>query len=89
MSRTLDKTPTICPDALVVNWVDVTVFSINPNLVMADRGQKALLRLLEKPGLDVIPFKLRHSNLMGGGHKVTLNIRRTERFSDPSIRRTA
>ena len=73
----MDKTPTICPNALVVNWIDMAVFSINPNLVMADRDQKALLRLLEKPGLDVIPLKLRHSKMMSGGpYCVTLDIRR-------------
>lgn len=36
-------------------------------------------RLIEKLGLDVIPFKLRHLNMMGGGPQcVTLDIRPTE-----------
>jgi N-dimethylarginine dimethylaminohydrolase len=36
-----------------------------------------LIKLLEKNGLDVLPLKLRHSRMMGGGfHCVTLDIRR-------------
>jgi len=58
-------------------WIDMNLFSINPNLVVVDRDQKALIRLLEQQGLDVIPLKLRHSRMMGGGfHCVTLDIRR-------------
>jgi N-dimethylarginine dimethylaminohydrolase len=44
---------------------------------VVDRDQTALIRLLEKEGLDVVPLKLRHSKMMGGGfHCVTLDIRR-------------
>jgi N-dimethylarginine dimethylaminohydrolase len=58
-------------------WIDMNLFSINPNLVVVDRDQTGLIRLLEKRGLDVIPLKLRHSRMMGGGfHCVTLDIRR-------------
>jgi N-dimethylarginine dimethylaminohydrolase len=59
-------------------WIDMNLFSINPNLVVVDRDQTALIKLLEKKGLDVIPHKLRHSKMLGGGyHCVTLDIRRT------------
>ena len=58
-------------------WVDMNVFSINPDLVVVDRDQTALIKLLEKQGLEVIPLKLRHSKMLGGGfHCVTLDIRR-------------
>ena len=58
-------------------WIDMNVFSINPDLVVVDRDQPALIKLLEKQGLDVIPLKLRHSKMLGGGfHCVTLDIRR-------------
>ena len=58
-------------------WVDMNLFSINPNLVVVDRDQTGLIKLLEKNGLDVLPLKLRHSRMMGGGfHCVTLDIRR-------------
>lgn len=60
------------------DWIDMNAFSINPNLIVVDRNQPTLIKLLEKHGLDVIPLKLRHSKMMGGGpHCVTLDVRRT------------
>jgi N-dimethylarginine dimethylaminohydrolase len=59
------------------DWIDMNAFSINPNLVVVDRDQTSLIKLLEKEGLDVIPLKFRHSKMMGGGpHCITLDIRR-------------
>jgi N-dimethylarginine dimethylaminohydrolase len=59
------------------DWIDMNLFSINPNLVVVDRDQKALIKLLEKHGLDVLPLKLRHAKMLGGGfHCVTLDVRR-------------
>ena len=59
------------------DWIDMNLFSIHPGLAVVDRDQTALIRLLEKHGLDVIPLKLRHSKMLGGGfHCVTLDIRR-------------
>jgi len=59
------------------NWIDINLFSINPNLVVVDRDQSALIKLLEENGLDVIPLKLRHSKMLGGGyHCITLDVRR-------------
>ena len=59
-------------------WIDMNLFSINPNLVVVDQDQTALIRLLEKQGLDVIRLKLRHSKMLGGGyHCITLDIRRS------------
>ena len=49
------------------DWIDMNAFSINPNLVVVDRNQPSLIKLLENEGLDVIPLKLRHSKLLGGG----------------------
>jgi N-dimethylarginine dimethylaminohydrolase len=60
------------------DWIDMNAFSINPNLVVVDRDQTALIKLLEKQGLDVVRLKFRHSKMLGGGfHCVTLDIRRT------------
>ena len=68
------------------DWIDMNAFSINPNLVVVDRNQPTLIKTLEKEGLDVIPLKLRHSKLLGGGpHCVTLDVRRKgklERYFD-------
>ncbi len=59
------------------NWIDMNLFSINPNLVVVDQDQTGLIKLLEKHGFDIIPLKLRHSKMLGGGfHCVTLDIRR-------------
>ena len=59
------------------NWIDMNLLSINPNLVVVDQDQSALIKLLEEHGLDVIPLKLRHSKMLGGGfHCVTLDVRR-------------
>jgi hypothetical protein len=56
------------------DWIDMNSFSISPNLVVVDRNQPTLIKLLEREGLDVIPLKLRHSKLLGGGpHCVTLD----------------
>ncbi len=56
----------------------MNLFGINPNLVVVDGDQTALIRLLEKQGLDVIRLKLRHSKTLGGGyHCITLDVRRT------------
>jgi N-dimethylarginine dimethylaminohydrolase len=58
-------------------WIDMNLFSINPNLVVVDRDQTALIKLLKKQGIDVIPLKLRHSKMLGGGfHCITLDTRR-------------
>jgi N-dimethylarginine dimethylaminohydrolase len=68
------------------DWIDMNCFSINPNLVVVDRNQPTLIKLLEREGLEVIPLKLRHSKLLGGGpHCVTLDVRRKgtlERYFD-------
>ena len=55
----------------------MNMFSINPNLVVVDQHQSALIKLLEKHGIDVLPLRLRHSKMLGGGfHCTTLDIRR-------------
>jgi len=64
--------------SIASNWIDMNLFSINPNLVVVDRDQTGLIKLLEKQGIDVIPLKLRHAKMLGGGfHCITLDVRRT------------
>ena len=71
---------------IVSDWIDMNAFSISPDVVVVDRNQPTLIKVLEKEGLDVIPLKLRHSKLLGGGpHCVTLDVRRRgklERYFD-------
>lgn len=84
-SPPMENTGRYSPDYLAKcigsDWIDMNAFSINPNLVVVDKDQTALIKLLEKHGLDVIPIKLRHSRLMGGGfHCITLDTRRRGTF---------
>jgi len=58
-------------------WIDMNLLSISPDLVVVDQHQTALIKLLEKQGIDVIRLQLRHSKMLGGGyHCTTLDIRR-------------
>jgi len=59
------------------SWIDMNLFSIRPDLVVVDRDQLPLIKLLESKGIDVAPMKLRHSRMMGGGyHCATLDVKR-------------
>jgi len=64
--------------SIACDWIDMNMFSISENLVVVDKDQLPLIRLLERYKFDVIPLTLRHSRLMGGGfHCVTLDTRRS------------
>jgi N-dimethylarginine dimethylaminohydrolase len=66
-------------------WIDMNLFSISPDLVVVDRDQLPLIKLLEANGLDVMPLKLRHARMLGGGfHCVTLDTRRQGRMESYS-----
>jgi N-dimethylarginine dimethylaminohydrolase len=80
-SPPMEKTDTHDADylskSIASDWIDMNLLSISPDLVVVDRDQTALIKLLEKQGLDVAPLKLRHSKMLGGGfHCATLDIRR-------------
>lgn len=63
---------------LCSTWIGMNLLSITPNLVIMDKNQTELIRLLEKHQIDVIPMQLRHSRTLAGGfHCVTLDVRRT------------
>jgi len=63
--------------AIGSEWIDMNLFSIDPDTVVVDSDQTQLIALLEKKGLNVAPVKLRHSRMLGGGfHCVTLDVRR-------------
>ncbi len=55
----------------------MNLFSLGPDTVVVDSDQQALIALLEAKNMEVIPLKLRHSRMLGGGfHCVTLDTRR-------------
>jgi N-dimethylarginine dimethylaminohydrolase len=77
MENTDRYTPDYLSKCIGSDWIDMNAFSVNPNLLVVDKDQTALIKLLEKNGVDVVPLKLRHSKMMGGGfHCVTLDTRR-------------
>ncbi|MFI1330603.1 inosamine-phosphate amidinotransferase 1 [Streptomyces sp. NPDC020845] len=59
-------------------WVGMNLLVVRDDLVVADERQPALLRALEKRGIDVLPMRLTHARTLGGSfHCVSLDIRRT------------
>jgi N-dimethylarginine dimethylaminohydrolase len=55
-------------------WIALNMLAIDPQTVIVDRNQSALIRKLEKLKFTVIPHELRHSRTLGGGfHCVTLD----------------
>jgi N-dimethylarginine dimethylaminohydrolase len=58
-------------------WIALNMLSVDPNTVIVDRCQSALINKLEKHNFTVIPLELRHSRTLGGGfHCVTLDLER-------------
>jgi N-dimethylarginine dimethylaminohydrolase len=58
-------------------WVGMNCLSIDPNTVIIDSAQTAIIKDLETVGFTVIPLTLRHSRTLGGSfHCVTLDLLR-------------
>jgi scyllo-inosamine-4-phosphate amidinotransferase 1 len=56
-------------------WIALNMLSVDPNTVILDKKQTALIDMLEKKGITCIPLELRHSRTLGGGfHCVTLDL---------------
>ncbi|MEU3991654.1 inosamine-phosphate amidinotransferase 1 [Streptomyces platensis] len=59
-------------------WIGMNLLVVRPDLAVVDRRQTALIKLLEKHGMDVLPLQLTHSRTLGGGfHCATLDVRRS------------
>lgn len=57
------------------DWIGLNVLSIDPNTVIVDSIQTALIHTLERHGFTVIPTPMRQSRTLGGGlHCVTLDL---------------
>jgi len=55
-------------------WIALNILSIDPETVIVDADQTALITRLERQRFTVIPHRLRHSRTLGGGfHCVTLD----------------
>ena len=58
-------------------WLGMNLLMINQTVAMVDELQKPLIKLLENHGIDVLPVRLRHSRVLGGGvHCTTLDVTR-------------
>jgi N-dimethylarginine dimethylaminohydrolase len=58
-------------------WINVNLFSVNPNLVILEEHQTNLQRMLEKHKIESAMLPMRHARTMGGCfHCVTLDLER-------------
>jgi glycine amidinotransferase/scyllo-inosamine-4-phosphate amidinotransferase 1 len=56
-------------------WIALNMLVVDPNTVIVDQHQTALIKLLELSKFKVVPLELRHSRTLGGGfHCVTLDL---------------
>lgn len=59
-------------------WINMNLFSVNPNLVALEENQDPLRKELEKHGIECAMLPMRHQRTLGGGfHCVTLDILRS------------
>ncbi len=57
------------------SWISMNLLVVQPNLVIVESTQPALIKTLENTGIDVVPLTLRHAQTLGGGfHCVTLDL---------------
>jgi scyllo-inosamine-4-phosphate amidinotransferase 1 len=66
-------------------WIGMNFLMVTPRLAIIERRQEALIREVEKHGVEVLPLELRHARTLGGGfHCVTLDVRRRGTLEDYS-----
>jgi glycine amidinotransferase len=66
--------PTVLPHTLSTPWVGMNLLMIDPEHAVVDATQPALIAALERHGITVLPHRLRHARVLGGGfHCVTLD----------------
>ena len=59
------------------NWINMNLFSINPNLVALEENQEPTRKELEKHGIDCAMLPMRHARTLSGCfHCVTLDLER-------------
>tara|TARA_R100000005_G_C4983249_1_gene192347 strand:- start:31 stop:993 length:963 start_codon:yes stop_codon:yes gene_type:complete len=60
-------------------WINMNLFSINPNLVVLEEHQEPTRKALEKHGIECAMLPMRHSRTLSGCfHCVTLDIERDD-----------
>lgn len=74
---------TALPYTLSESWICLNLLMVNPELAIVDSSQPALAKALESKGISVLPHRLRHQRVLGGGfHCVTLDIVRDGECAD-------
>jgi glycine amidinotransferase len=65
----------LVPHTLSSPWIGMNLLMVNPHCAVVDAGQSALIAELERHQIDVLPSRLRHAQILGGGfHCTTLDI---------------
>ncbi|GAA2386506.1 MULTISPECIES: scyllo-inosamine-4-phosphate amidinotransferase [Streptomyces] len=78
-----EPTETALPYTLSETWICMNLLMVNPELAIVDGDQPALAKALESKGISVLPHRLRHQRVLGGGfHCVTLDISREGGLED-------
>ncbi|MEO3803150.1 hypothetical protein [Nonomuraea sp. B1E8] len=71
----MNTTSASSPYPLSSRWIGMNLLMVNPELAIIDATQHALIRELERNGIDTLPLTLRHARTLGGGfHCVTLDV---------------
>jgi N-dimethylarginine dimethylaminohydrolase len=66
-------------------WIAMNLLSLSPELVAVEENQHALMKVLEKHGIESMPVRMRHTRTLGGGpHCTTLDLVREGELEDYS-----
>ncbi|WP_198659064.1 glycine amidinotransferase [Nocardiopsis sp. FIRDI 009] len=66
--------PTAVPHTLSSPWIGMNLLMVDPDTAIVDADQTELIAALERHGVGVLPLRLRHARVLGGGfHCVTLD----------------
>lgn len=77
--------PAVVKRPLSAPWLGMNLLMVSPEVAIVDQDQPELISAMEKKGITVLPHKLRHSRVLGGGfHCVTLDIVRDGDLEDYS-----
>jgi glycine amidinotransferase len=75
--------PSVVREPLSAPWLGMNLLMVSPDVAIVDNDQPELIAAMEQRGITVVPRKLRHSRVLGGGfHCVTLDIVRDGGLED-------
>jgi glycine amidinotransferase len=75
--------PTVVRHPLSAPWLGMNLLMVSPEVAIVDSDQVELIAALERQHITVLPHRLRHSRVLGGGfHCVTLDVVRDGQLED-------